>query len=107
MAQLSGKFGFFFCYFDENTARQDFHSFCEIARSSKELPCDFTLHFAQWSRRYPYVIALILPMQFENHMSRWLSQNKIQFGNTVDGSPDVVDFHNNSKALEESESFIK
>jgi len=102
-----GEYGFFFCYLKEDTARQDFHSFCEIARNSTDRPCNFFLSLAQWSRAFPYVIALILPEEYEHAVGRWLSQNNIIFGDTVDGTRNVADFYSNATKLEESENFSR
>jgi len=104
-----GEYGFFFCYKDRQKAERDFLSFCEIAKSANDIPCNFFLSVAQWTdeRRYPFVVAMILPAEYEQQVSGWLGRHKIYFGDTVDGTKNVTDFYQNTKDLKTNMNFVK
>lgn len=104
---IQGEYGFF-SYDEQEPAERDFDSFCNIARNVSDLPCDFFLSVAEWQVRrvYSFVIAMILPAEFEQQASAWLMKHNINFGESVDGTRNVDDFYRNTEALRESVNFF-
>jgi hypothetical protein len=104
-----GEGGFFFSYRDRQAAESDYSSFCTMARAAGDLPCNFFLCLAEWvpERLYPYVIAMVLPEEYEHHVSEWLSRHNIGFGEDVEFSLNVTDFYDNARRLQPSTNFFR
>jgi hypothetical protein len=112
MKTLTGKdkeYGFFFCYKDRQKTEKEFELFCNVANEADDNPCTFYLAAAQWSNKrfYPFMIAMILPAEYEHEISGWLTKHKIFFGDTVEGTRNTLDFYANAKPLFKIKMFPK